>query len=71
MLYDIDMPVRVQFDRQPAVEKSLTRRTWQAWPLPVPGQPATFVIGAGAIPLVRGTLGNGTDALSGAQRIHP
>jgi hypothetical protein len=58
MLYDIDMPLSVQFGQGRAVEKPLARRQWTAWMPPAPGQ-AAFVIRAGGVPLVQGVL---TDA---------
>jgi hypothetical protein len=57
MTYDIDMPLRVQVGREPAVVKAAARRTWTAWPLPAEAGAVPFVISAGGVPLVRGTAG--------------
>ena len=56
MLYDIDMPLSVQFEDGQAMEKTLARRTWKDWRLP-PGGGGKFVISACKVPLLRGALG--------------
>ena len=61
MLYDVDMPLRVQFGREPAVAKPVSRRVWAVWPRPSPERTEAFVISRGSVPLVRGVLAGKPD----------
>jgi hypothetical protein len=56
MLYDIDMPLSVQAEGGPSVEKQVIRLAWTAWPPASAEGSASFVIRAFGIPLVRGRV---------------